>query len=141
MLTYSQRETSHLNTPKSPSKPSFNRNVSLSHFPVSAPSVKTVTKNASDSLEPLFLDFFRTLAAINQKTTVDEVLSCKMELIVEILGMGTAGTGCLCAPDGRRWEGAKPLHLTPADLHKIRSLSSLKASSKIQRRTTKNPIN
>ena len=141
MLTYSQRETNHVNTPNSPSKPSFNRNASLSHFPVSAPSVETVAKNASDSLELLFLDFFRSLAAINQKTTVDEVLSCKMELIVEILGMGTAGTGCLCAPDGRRCEGAKPLHLNPADLHKIRSLSSLKASSKIQRRATKNPIN
>ena len=142
MLTYSQGETCHLNTPKSPSKPSFNRNASLSHFPVSAPSVKTVAKNASDSLEPLFLDFFRTLAAINQKTTVDEVPSSwKMGLIVEIPGMGTAGTGCLCAPDGRRWEGAKPFHLTTTDLRKIRSLSSLKASSQIQRRATKNLVN
>ena len=72
MLAHSQADAS-LFGPKSPAPPSFTRNASLSHFPVSAPSVKTAAKASADNLETLFLEFFRTLAAINEKTTVDEV--------------------------------------------------------------------
>jgi hypothetical protein len=52
----------------------FARAGSLSHIPLAAPSYgKTAATN--ESLEALFLEFFKTLAAINEKTTVDEVLS------------------------------------------------------------------
>ena len=116
MLSHSQGETHHI----SGSKPAFNRNASLSHFPVSAPSVKTAAKN-SDSLEPLFLDFFRTLAAINEKTTVDEVQTLKIELIVEIPGMGTTGSGRFRAADGGQWEANKPLRHRPYHSHETRT--------------------
>jgi hypothetical protein len=78
--------------------PHFSRQKSLSHAPVNANAA------AQDNIESLFLEFFTTLAAINERTTVDEVCHLVMLLTVqvEISCMGAASAGCLGFADSQQ---------------------------------------
>jgi hypothetical protein len=95
---------------QSPVAAKFARMGSLSHIPLAAPSGSSKAAVKNDSLENLFLEFFRTLAAINEKTTVDEVHPDMTILMVEIPGMGAGGTRRFSPLDGRQRKTNKRLH-------------------------------
>jgi hypothetical protein len=95
---------------QSPVPAKFARMGSLSHIPLAAPSGSSKAAVKNDSLENLFLEFFRTLAAINEKTTVDEVHPDLTILTVEIPGMGTSCTRRFSPVDGGQRKTNKYLH-------------------------------